>query len=111
MQQHCSRFLGHDLAIDKHGVFKAISDPRVGVGPGDIFLNAAMGRANNFSGEIAQLDLAPIQGQVSPYTAPSALMFNFAASVAIWASASIFVWFYKEFQPFLALFKNKSGNR
>ena len=61
--------------------------------------------------EIAQLDLTPIQGQVSPYTAPSALMFNFAASVAIWASASIFVWFYKEFQPFLALFKNKSGNR
>ena len=111
MQQHRSGFLGHDLTIGEHGVFKPISGPRIGVGPRNIFLNAAMGRANDFSGEIAQLDLTAVQGQVAPYTALLALMFNFATSVAKWTSASVFIGFYKKLQPFRVLLNNKSGNR
>jgi len=96
MQQHCSGFLGHDLTIDEHGVFKPISDPRIGVGPRDIFLNAAMGRANDFSREIAQLDLTAIQWQITLNTTLLSLVFDFTSPVAKRTSASIFIGFHKD---------------
>ncbi len=52
VQQLRGSFLRHDLAIDEHGIFKAVSDAWIIISPRDIFLNSAVCRAHNFFGTI-----------------------------------------------------------
>ena len=62
VKELCGGLLGHELTIDERGILKKIGDAGVGICPGDSFLDATVGGAEDLLGVIAEKTLHPQTG-------------------------------------------------
>lgn len=97
--------LSHYLTVHEQGMLKPIGDTGIGVCPGDIFLNAAVGGTEDLLGLVAEEHFPSTNREIPPHPHGGADVDNFAPAPTLGASAPLFVRPYKQIQFSIPMFE------
>ena len=105
MKEPGGSLLSHELAVNEQGILEAIGDTRVGICPGDPFLDAAVGGAEDLLGVIAEKHTPSTYRYISPCSGCRAHVHDSASTVTVPATATGFVRSHPKMQSFVSFFE------
>jgi hypothetical protein len=90
-EQLSASFLCHLLSKAQQRVLETVSDTRLPLRPGNIFLNSPVSRALHLARAVYQIDADTVNGKVAPNTNFLSSANDFAAPTAFGAAAPVLV--------------------
>jgi hypothetical protein len=96
MEEPGSGLLGHQLTVDKQGILVAIGDPGIGICPGDVFLDTAVGGAADLFGLVTEVHGPPANRDVPPHSGGGSDVHDDSPAPATGTAASGFVGLHEE---------------
>jgi len=100
-----SGLLGHQLTVDKQGIFKAVGNTGIGICPGDVFLDTSVGGAVDLLGLVTEKHGPPANRDVSPHSGGGTDVHDTPPAPAMGTAASDLVGFHEEMQFLIPIFE------